>query len=306
MTCTCPKCKAEFEFDVTAIPAEGSFDKCSACNVNLVIRKESFAKRALYKSSEIACAECGSPPGISIYCENCHAIYPEILLIETSSATKKQLGKILASLNLLRNLKLTATAKSHKEGFSPTPASGKTKGKGVKLGSPLQVALTLLLILGVVAAGGYFWYQDKVATEYSENYVKAIMGMKSARDFEIKTSNSLAGSWKAGGVATLAEKEVKLLASSRKDVDTLMKRIGKVPPQFTASNEAIIKLNNSFGKLHAAVTDTSGTSDIYAVTVRKNDDEFLSSAKALKAGLAGKLADIFNESARKYKTLQDL
>ena len=112
MTCTCPKCNAEIELDPADIPAEGSFNKCSACNTNLEIRKESFAKRALYKSTEISCAECGSPPGTSIYCQNCHAIYPEILVIETSSAAKKQFGKILASFNLFKNNQTDRTVQS--------------------------------------------------------------------------------------------------------------------------------------------------------------------------------------------------
>src|SRR5512136_611053 len=115
MTCTCPKCKAEIE--LAEIPPESSSHKCSACNANLEIRKESFAKRALYKSSEISCAECGNPPGTSIYCQSCHAIYPEILVIEASCGAKKQLGKIIASLNLLKKINV-GPSKSQQESYS--------------------------------------------------------------------------------------------------------------------------------------------------------------------------------------------
>jgi len=303
MTSTCPKCKAEIELDAAEIPAEGSFKKCSACNTNLELRKESFAKRALYKSSDISCAECGAPPGTSIYCQSCHAIYPEILVIETSSAAKKQFGKIVASFNLLKSIKI-GSSKPHQESYSTAPAPG--KGKGVKLpGQPAQLAVILALLVAAAVAGGYFWYQNKIATEYSQQYVRALLGVKSARDLGINISNRVAASWKAGASSSLTEAELKSVSSAKTDVDTLMKRIGKVPGKFTASNEALKKLFDSYGKLHTAVRTTSGTSDTYADTVKKGDEEFLKNARELKAGLPKKIADILNESRKKYKAMQD-
>lgn len=303
MTCTCPKCKAAFEYDVAAMPAEDTFDKCPNCKTNLSFRKESFAYRALYSSTEIACAECGSNPGTSIFCEDCHALYPDILVIEPSSVAKK-LSKILASSNQPKHSKSSAAATSHQESFR---AASSGKGKGVKVGSPLQLAFIVVLILAAVAAGCFFWYQNKVATEYSEQYVRALFGMKSARDFEIKASSGLVNTWKAGGASTFTEKDLKFITAAPGDVDTLMKRIGKVPDKFTASHEALTKLNNNFKQLHAAVIATAGAADIYAVTVQKMDDEFMRNARTLKSGLPpGKLAEKFEKSRKEYKALQEL
>jgi len=303
MTCTCPKCNAEIELGAAEIPAESSYTKCSACNANLEIRKESFAKRALYKSGDISCAECGNPPGTSIYCQSCHAIYPEILVIETSSVAKKQFGKILASMTLLRKINIGPT-QSYQESYSSAPASG--KGKGVKLpGQPAQLAVILAVLIVAAVAGGYFWYQNKIATEYSQQYVRAIMGIKTARDLEVDVSNSLAATWKSGGASTLTGSQIKSFSLAKKDVDNLMKQIGKVPGKFTASNDALNKLYASYGNLHAAATTTAGTSDTYAAAVKKGDEDFMRSARELKAGLPEKISARLDESRKKYKELQN-
>jgi len=302
MTCTCPKCKAEIELDVTEIASASSFNKCSACNANLEVRKESFAKRALYNSSDISCAECGNPPGTSIYCQSCHAIYPEILIIETSSATKKQLGKILASLNLLKNIKV-GPSKSHQESYGTAPATG--KGKGKLPGQPAQLAVILTVLLVTAIVGGYFWYQNKIATEYSRKYVRTLLVIKTARDLEINLSGRLTTTWQTGGKATLTGAELKSVTLAKKDVDNLMKQPGKIPGKFTASNDALKKLYDSFDKLHAAATTTAGTSDTYAAAVKKEDEEFMKSARELKAGLPEKISVTLSESRKTHKALQD-
>ena len=306
MTCSCPKCNAQIEFDPSVIEAEGSFNKCSECNANFIIRKESFAKRALHKGDEIYCAECGSHTGSSIYCQNCHAIYPDFLVTATSSAAKKQLGKILASFNIFKNIKIGKSAKSQPDPFTASH-SPKTSIKGLKPSAyPVKpVVIIVAAILLFSAGGGYYWYQDTIATEYSENYVRAILGIKSARDLEIKISGRLATAMKAGGSPNLTADEQKSAASAKKEVDTLIKRIGKAPDDFKTSNDALAKLNDSFTKLHSAVASPAGMSDTYSAAVKKMDDDFRKSASELKAGLSGKISVQLAESTKKYKPLQD-
>lgn len=302
MTCSCPKCSAEIELNTAEIPAEGSFIKCAACKASLAISKESFAKRALYKSADISCAECGNPPGTSIYCENCHAIYPEIIVTVTSSAAKKQLGKILASFSLLRNVKVKAKAQR----ISPSSAAPPGKGKRASLpGKPAQIAALVAVLLVLAVGGGYAWYQNKIATEYTGNYMRAILAIKTSRDYEITMSNRIAANWKAGGISSLSDAEKKATASGKKDVDTLIGRLGKVPEKFTASNEALKKLHASYGKLHDAVTNPVGSSDIYAAAVQTQDGEFMKAVKELKASLPEKISTRLNENKKKYKPLQD-
>jgi hypothetical protein len=307
MTCTCPKCKSDIEFDVVTIPEEGHLQKCTACQTNVEVRKESFAKRALYKSPEIYCAECGNNPGPSIYCQSCHAIYPDILTVATASTAKRQLDKIFASLKKLNyKFKSHPSHKSHGIEDILTPTTGKKAKSAIKLpGTTAQLAFTLVLLLSVIIAGGYYWYQDKIATEYSQNYVKVLYGVKGARDLNITLSTRLAANWKGGGVSALSANELKVAASSHKDVATLAGRLGKVPKQFTASNDALKKLLDSYEKLYTATTSHPISADIYADTVKKMDSEFVKSARELKASMPEKIADLFNASKAKFKSLQD-
>lgn len=306
MTCSCPKCNSQIEFDPADVPAEGSFNKCSECSTNFLLFKESFARRALHKSEEIFCAECGSQPGSSIYCRNCHAIYPDFLVTETSSAAKKQLGKMIASLTMLKNLKIGGSAKSHPVSYTAAP-SKREKAKGVHLpGQPAQLLAILIGLLLLSAAGGYYWYQDKQATKYTESYVRALLGVKMARDLDIKISSRLAADMKTGATSSLTAKEQKSAASAKSDVDLLMKSIDNVPKKFTASNDSLQKVYDSYSRLHATVTSPAGSSDIYSGAVKSIDDDFKKGARELKSGLPEIIAAQLSESSKKFKALQDL
>lgn len=305
MTCSCPKCNAPIEFDSTATPAEGSFEQCSECNSHLIIRKESFATRALFKSSEISCTECGEQPGTSIYCQNCHAMYPDFLVIELTSATKKQLGKLLANINFLKNLKIGGTAEHSTESFTlPSSKSGKPKGTKV-FGKTAQLVIVITTILFILTGGGYYWYQDKIASEYSQNYVRALLGIKIAKDFEITVSNRIANDMKVGGLSKLTAAEQKAVTSAKTDVDTLLQRMGAAPANFTDSSNAINELNKAYLALHSTVTSPVGMSDTYIASVKQMDDKFKASARTLKNGLPEKLSTQLAASTKRYKQLQD-
>jgi len=305
MTDTCPKCNSQIELDPAVIPAEGLFKQCSECHVNFTIRKESFAKRAIHKGDEISCAECGEHPGSSICCQSCHAIYPDFMVIEISSAAKKQIGKILSFFNILKTIKIGGSVEPSTESYKLSP-SKTGKGKGLKLlGKPVQLAAVIALILLLSAGGGYYWYQNNLATKYSENYVRALLGIKAARDLNIKISSRLVADMKTGGLPTLTAAEQKAATSAKTDVSTLIQRLGKTPDKFTASNNAIKNLNESFLMLHATVTSPAGMADTYSAAVKQMDDAFKKSSSTLKAGLPERISIQLSESTKKYKQLQD-
>jgi hypothetical protein len=306
MTCSCPKCSAQIEFYPTDIPSEGSFNKCSECGINFLIRKESFAKRALHKSDEIFCAECGDHPGPSIYCQSCHAIYPDFLVIETSSAAKKRIGKLLASLTALKNLKLGGSAQPSFDSYTAAPArSGKAKGLNLP-GQPAQLLIVLVAIICLIAGGGYHWYQDKQETKYTESYVRALLGIKTARDYDVTVCDRLAADMKKGASSSLTAAEQKSAGLGKTDVENLMKRINKVPDKFTASNDSLKKLYDTYSRLHTTVISPTGSADLYSGTVKSIDVDFRKSARELKAGLPERISTQVALSSKKHKTLQDL
>jgi DNA-directed RNA polymerase subunit RPC12/RpoP len=306
MTCTCPKCSFQIEFDPTELPSEGSFNKCSECGASFVLRKESFARRALHKGAEISCSECGSNPGASIYCQHCHAMYPDFLIIETSSASKRQLGKIVAALNALKNFKLGGATKIYSDSFSVDPLSqGKAKAVAPTR-NPALLFLVLVVIIALSAGGGYYWYQEKEATKYTGNYVRALLGIKLARDLNIKISGRLSGEMKTGASTSLTANEQKSATAAKNDVDALMQRLDKIPAKFTPNNESLKKLYDSYSRLHTAVTSPAGSSDLYSAAVKGIDDDFRKSARELKSGLPEKISAQLSVTSKKFKALQDL
>jgi len=304
MTCSCPKCNDQIALGPIDITAEGSSHKCSACGTNFVVQKESFALRALHKSDEIACAECGRQPGASIYCQNCHAIYPDFLVFDTSSATKRQLGRLSKALSSFNNLKFGGSAKPSIDSYNASP-SKPVKSSSLQLSGKSAQVIIIMAIISLLGGGGYYWYQDKQATAFTANYVRAILGIKMARDLDLRISARIATDIKAGATAALTAAEQKSAASAKNDVDALIKRFDKVPGKFTVSNDSLHKLYAAYSELHTAVTVPLGSADIYTGTVKNIDADFRKSAQELKSGLPEKISSQLSVSSKKFKALQD-
>lgn len=306
MTCSCPKCTAQIEFDPTDIPSDGLASKCSECGASFAIRKESFARRALHKSDEISCAECGSSPGPSIYCQSCHAIYPDFLVMDTSSEAKRRLAKLLAKLQVLKHLKIGGAAHPSVETYTAAPATA-GKAKGISLpGQPAKLGIILAVILLLSLGGGYYWYQDKQLTKYTESYVRALLIIKKGRDSEIKISDRIVADMRKGASTSLTAFEQKSVLSAKTDADNLMKKIDTVPKKFMASNDSLKKLYDTFSLLHTTVTSPAGSADVYSGAVKKVDDDFRKIARELKSGLPERISEQVAESSKRFKELQDL
>lgn len=306
MRCLCPKCNSNIELDQIEIPEDGSFNKCPECSAGFLVKKASFASRSLHKGTGITCAECGSTPGASVYCQSCHAIYPDFYVTESSSAAKNQFGKIRGFLDRLNRLsgKSASTTQYTDYGIKSTAGT-----KGLRLpGQPAQIAAVLAIVVLALGVGGFFWYQDRVETGYAENYVRALYGIKSTTDFDLKTCNKIAADWRASMAQNppqLAATETTFMARAGKDVENMMKAIGEPPEKFMASKDNISKLYAAHTKLHSFALKPSGTIDSYTATVTLLDDEFKSSAKTVKTGLPEKISAKLEESKKKYKALQD-
>ncbi|NVN98401.1 MAG: hypothetical protein HXX17_03685 [Geobacteraceae bacterium] len=306
MRCLCPKCSTNIELDIYDLPEEGSFNKCPECNSGYVVKKVSFASRALHKDAEITCVECGNNPGTSVYCHECHAIYPDFYITESSSAAKKQFNKFIGSFSRFNKLsaKHTSTTQYTDYGIKSTAGT-----KGLKLPSqPAQIAAILAIIILVIGAGGYFLYQDRIETKYAERYVRALFGIKSATDLDMKICNRILTEWQstmAPNPPKATRSESASMASASKDVSSMVKDIGEPPTKFAASNEHINKIFAAYTKIHTFAANPSGSITSYTATVKQLDDEFKNSARLLKAGLPEKISDKLIESKKKYKPLQD-
>jgi hypothetical protein len=309
MRCLCPKCKESIELDLEEIPEDGTFTKCTECSAGFLLRKESFARRALHHGEEITCAECGNTLGPSIYCQSCHALYPDFYAAETSSAAKNKLGKLLGKLNISRKLSKHPSAAAN-ESTSGGPAQQPKKIAGIRLpGQPAQLAATLLIILLFIGGGGYFWYQNSIETKYAEAYVRVLFSIKNAADFELKTCNRVANDWKTSmtpAAPKLTGQEQLIIKRAQTDIETLMKRMGDTPEKFKPSSDALAKHYESYTNLQNFASAPAGSMDSYTATLKRLEDDFNTNAKALKAALPEKVSLVITENKAKYKALQGL
>jgi len=310
MRCSCPKCNSAIELDIREIPADGSFNKCPECGTGFLLRKESFACRALRKGDNLTCAECGSQLGPAIFCQNCHALYPDYHATETSSAAKKQFGRILATLSAINKIGASKGSKPSHHEYKPS-ADTKSAAPAAKKGGGQQTAfiLTCLILLVALGAGGFFYYQNKKDNEYGEKYVRAIFVIKSAADMNKNLSAKIVSDWKAAATPQapkLAAGEQKSLNSAMKDVDLVMQELPDAPEKFIASREALGTYLDNYKKMQSLNSSPSGTADSFAEAATKLDGEFRKSGTAMKSGFPQKLAEAFAEGKKKYKPLNDI
>lgn len=302
MRCLCPKCNAHIELDLDNIPAEGSFNKCPECSAGFLVSRVSFAKRALHKGDEITCAECGATPGTAVFCQNCHALYPDFHVAESSSAAKKQVGKIFGFLNKRNGVTVKSSGKALSTDYgSVTPQ----KVKGLKLPG---LAATLVAVLVLSLAGGYFWYKNKLEAAYVENYVRTLYVIKSAADFDLKTCTRIATDWKASMLPNPPQPTQSELTDMKRGndaIETHLKRIEKAPEKFNANSEDIAKLAAVYKKLHSFATKPAGSIDSFAATTALLDEEFRKSAGSLKSRLPEKISATLADSKKKYRALED-
>lgn len=307
MNCFCPKCSSSIAPPLAEVPAEGAFLKCPECNAGFSLQKETFASRALCKGEKISCAECGSQLGPTIYCQDCHAIYPDYYVTETSSAAKIKLGKLLASLKGSGKKKAAHVTYHQDERRGTAPSS---PARGVKGPSnPLTLAITIIVLLALVGGGGFYYYQEKTENEYAEKYVRVIYCIKTAADNNIRLSTKLVNDWRTTQTPTpppFTGKEQKSIASSKTDVDNLMKDIENPPEKFAQSKEAINRYRESYLKLNALLSTPPTSLDSFAASAQKLGDDFGKAGRELKGGLPPKIADRFNKSLDKYKKLKEL
>jgi len=309
MRCSCPKCNAAVELDNREVPADGSFNKCPECGTGFLLRKESFARRALHRGENSSCTECGDQLGPATFCQNCHALYPDYYVTEISSAAKNQFGKLLSKLSAINKITATKGSRPSHQEYIPSPdakpSTSATKGRGQQS----AFILTCLILLVALGAGGFFYYQNKKNTEYGEKYVRAIFVIKLAAEMNNKLSAKIVSDWKAAATPQppkLAAGEQTSLNSAKKDVDLVMQELPEAPEKFSASRDALGKYLEAYQKMQSLNTSPAGTADSFAEAATKLDSEFRKAGTAMKNGLPEKLAEAFAEGKKKYKPLNDM
>jgi hypothetical protein len=302
MTCSCPKCHAQIEVDLTNLPEKGTFNSCPECKGRFWINRESYARMPLKKDGNTYCDKCGMVLDHKIVCSSCGVMYPDFLLVQASRPPRRQVEKLgLSSLSFTLNqakpsYSYTYTSSTKSQVIRPSRLNWKLAG---------MAAVVLLLLFGI----NHFYNIKKSEQQYAKNYIRALYTIKSGAVLSLNICEKIANDWKSTGQSTAprikGEDETRL--NKVKEInDRFMQPLINPPKKFIASKENIAKLYDLYSKTTALAMAPSGSLSAFISSTDKSQSDFNLAAQELKKSLPPELSTEFQIAKVKYKELNDI
>jgi len=305
MTCSCPKCHAQIEVDLSRIPENGSFTPCPECKSRFWISKESYARRALTKEGKIYCDQCGKDLEHVIVCTACGVMYPDYYLVQSAKPPRRQVEKPdLFSLSF--------SLKPAKQTYTYTPTYTSTKGSQVGSAIPFQKIAALVVVILLAIGIGFFYQMKKKEQQFSKNYIRALYVIKSATDISFNTCAKISADWKAKNDAGqnftphIKAEDEERLNRVKETSDNIMKLLNEPPEKLVNSKEKLDALYNEFNKAHSLALAPAGSYSNFTIATAKLQNDFNAELKDLKANLPVNLTEELNKAKIKYKNLKDI
>jgi predicted Zn finger-like uncharacterized protein len=305
MTCSCPKCDAHIEVELSKVPVNGTFMPCPECKGRFWINKESYARRALVKEGQIYCDKCGKELGQKIVCAECGVMYPDYYLVQTSKPPRRQVEKPeLFSMSF--SLKARPTYS-----YTYTPEVGKgyrEKAPGVLM---KRVGLAALVVLLAVGLGAYY-LKMQAERVYAQDYMRALYTIKTGEDLSLKTCERISSDWKAkmnagqNFVPRISAEEESRLNKVKEVTDRYMQKLNKPPKDFISNNEKLANLYGAYTKAHAIAAVPSGPLSRFTDSAAKSENEFNAALASLKENMPPALSKEFQIAKTKYRGLENI
>ncbi|MBT0654298.1 hypothetical protein [Geomobilimonas luticola] len=306
MKCICPKCHAKIQVVLPQVPEEGTTSTCTECKGRFLVYQESFGARALRKTGEISCVQCGNELGPSISCAHCGALFPEYYVVQSG---------------LKRTVRKTATIKEDGSSLRPAKAKSTLPLPGQKSSpavvQPLEKSPKLfLMIVGVIAllalmvGGGTVYNNRQKEQKFAKNYVVALYGIKSGSDMSLAKCAKLSADWKAkldGGLnftPRISPEDESDIDTVKNEIDAVMQKLTQPPRKYTAANE---KLNNLYGvytRMNANAMAPSSSWSNFNDSTNKLENDFNAAAQDLKSNLPEGLKEEVRNVVTRYKSLK--
>jgi hypothetical protein len=300
MICSCPKCDAKTELDLSHIPEEGTSAKCPECKTRFWIAKESFARRALKKEGKTLCYYCNNELSNYLDCPTCGVMYPDFCVVQMSKPVRRKQRKTSAQISFSIRPQRRSRAVSQQE--EPTEKTSKS----------ILVTVGLLVLVAVLAVAIAIPYLNKKSEQkYATNFIRALYGIKLGTDSSIRQCATISAGAKAKisagqNVLNISEEDKTKLDAAKKDVDTLMQRLPKTPKKFSKVNENLARLYGIYTKSYSLAAAPSGSLPGFTDSAGKLESEFRQAAQELKASMPTELAAEYQKALPKFKGLQDL
>jgi hypothetical protein len=308
MTCSCPKCSANIEVDLSRISDKGTFLPCPECKGRFWINKESYARMALKKDGNTYCDQCGKKLDHRIVCSSCGIMYPDYYLVQASRPPRRQIEKP----NLFS---LSFSLKPVKPTYAYTPTYTGTAAKEYRTVAPrplLKVvgiaAIIILITLGVNA----LFHKKKAEQQYAKNYIRALYIIKSGTDISIDTCSKISTEWKTNmsagqnSVPRIKKEDETRLNSIKQSTDKYMQIINNPPKKFIEPKEKLANLYGLFLKANTLAIAPSGSLSGFTNSVNNSQNEFNSAVQLLKKSLPPELSAELKIAKNKYKGFKDI
>ncbi len=308
MTCTCPKCNAQIEIDISNIPENGTFTPCPECKSRFWITKESYARMSLKKEGKIYCDKCGSELAHSIVCTGCGIMYPDYCLVQASKPPRRQIEKPDLFSISFPTLKPASPKSSYTYSYTGVRKPSLQPSK-VFLKRAGVMALIALLVVG----SAYIYHIKQAEKQFAVNYMRALYAIKAGTDFGLNTCTRISAEWKARGdagqrfVPKINEEEESRLNSIKTAADGFMKKLNKTPKKYTVSKEKLADLYGIYARVHnLAVAPPSDSLTNFTGSTSKSQSDFNAAVNDLKASLPTALSEELQIAKVKYKSLKDI
>lgn len=307
MTCSCPKCHAQVEVDLSKIPESGTFIPCPECKSRFWVNKETYARRALIKEGRIYCDICGKELDHKIVCSACGVMYPDYYLVQASRPPLRQVEKLdLFSLSFT----LKPATPTYSYAYTTYTGAKKSSEKSPKVFLKRVGLLALVALLAVGMA--YLYHINKVEKQYAKNYMRALYTIKTGTDLSLNTCAKISAEWKtkmdAGQsfVPRISEGDESRLNTVKTATDNFMQKLNETPKKYIDSKEKLTNLYGVYTKVHTLAVAPSGSLPGFTGLTSKSQGDFNVAVKELKGSLPTKLAEELQIARVKYKGLKDI
>lgn len=307
MNCTCPKCNANIDVDLSRISEKGNFTPCPECKRRFWINRESYSRMALKKEGYTYCDQCGREIDNKIVCSGCGVMYPDYCLVQTSrpplrSVEKKNLFNI--------SFTLKPVTPSYTYSYSYSSAEAK-KTSTVATGSLLKLAgvgaIVLLLAFGVTS----FYHKKKTEQQFAKNYIRALYTIKTGADLSLDICSKISTDWKANisagqnQIPRIKEEDESRLNTVRQTSEHFMQTLNNPPKKFLESKEKLSNLYNLYLKVNTLATAPSGSLSGFTSSVANSQNDLNTGMKELKMGFTPELFAEFQIAKTKYKGFKE-
>ncbi len=306
MICACPKCAARNEVDLAEIPEGGTTTNCAACKARFLITRESIAHRAYRKAEDAHCAKCGNDLGSSLHCPSCGELYPDYFVAEAPDVARKKIRKIADAFSSLKDLSFEWGAKPKGVSGYASKAKSVTPVSREKSRKFAMIAAGVMLLVAVVASGGWFYLQHKAQQQYAENYIKALYGVKSGMEYGLTACSKISEEMNSRGNARISPEDEIKMSKVKDEVDKIMQKLNNPPGKFDQANDKLMKLYEIYKSIHTLAISPTGSPARISGVASKAESEFRQGTQELKNSLPEELSAALKRGKSKYRGLRDL